>query len=186
MATREYAPSAHMFYSLRWHEQKQTFDFKPGYHTQISKKSLKLLGYFESLLSLIYIFKNKRKAQPLLPLTGVSPAALKLLSFAHTHKHVARRKSFKGNKHRGKANTEPLLHAGAKKGLKSRQPLRMFLLRLNWTMPLHIKLQKKRTVEGGRLGVEIDTNHQDHHHPNPPGLLQPIQGWNLWVVYWAE
>lgn len=36
----------------------------------------------------------------------------------------------------------------------------MFLLRLNWPEPLHIKLQKKkRTVEGGRLGVEIDTKH---------------------------
>lgn len=34
----------------------------------------------------------------------------------------------------------------------------MFLLRLNWPEPLHIKLQKKRAVEGGRLGVEIDTN----------------------------
>lgn len=57
----------------------------------------------------------------------------------------------------------PVLSAGAKKALKSHQPLRMFLLRLNWPEPLHIKLQKKRTVEGGRLGEEIDTN-----HPLPP------------------
>lgn len=45
-----------------------------------------------------------------------------------------------------------------KKGLKSHQPVRMFLLHLNWPEPLHIKLQKKKAVQGGRLGVEIDTN----------------------------
>lgn len=52
----------------------------------------------------------------------------------------------------------------------------MFLLRLNWPEPLHIKLQEKGTV-GGRLGVEIDASH--------PLLLLTAHSDLLWVVYRA-
>lgn len=48
-------------------------------------------------------------------------------------------------------NTVPVPSAGAK-GLKSHQPLKTVLLRLNWPEPLHIKLQKnssRRRAGGG-------------------------------------
>lgn len=71
-------------------------------------------------------------------------------------------------------NIVPVTSAGAK-GLKSHQPLRTFLLLLNWPEPLHIKLQKNSSRRGAGGG--------DGHQPPPSCLLQPTQIWQLLVVY---
>lgn len=131
----------------RANAEKRAFDSKSGYNTNTNV--LKSLHNSSTPPVLCCLFL----------LTGFSPAFLKLPSFAHTE--TRGHKSFTGNKRLSEAwkpNAVHVLSAGAKKGLKSHQPLRMFLLRLNWPEPLHIKLQKKRAVQGGRLGVEIDTN----------------------------
>lgn len=56
-----------------------------------------------------------------------------------------------------------------KKGLKSHQPLRMFLLRLNWPKPLHIKLQKKKNCWRRKAGGG------DWHQPPPLASYSPFR-----------
>ncbi|TKS89922.1 hypothetical protein D9C73_024051 [Collichthys lucidus] len=78
------------------------------------------------------------------------------LPYAHTC--TEQHESVKGSKRLSKdyKSQHSACHVCRRKGLKSHQPLRTFLLLLNWPEPLAHKTSEK-TVQGGEMGVEIDT-----------------------------
>lgn len=70
-------------------------------------------------------------------------------------------------------------HVCRRKGLKSHQPLRTLLLLLNWPEPPAHKTSEKQFKEESR-GWRLTPP------PPPPScLLQPIEIWQLLVVYWT-
>lgn len=117
-----------------------------------------------------------------------------LSPFANTHTHTSRQKhtfahtctcvrrstnQLKGANVRLQVPTRCPSRLQAQKGLKSHQPLRTFLLLLNWPEPLHIKLQGEKSWGE----VEIDTN------PLPPpatpalilALAAPFRSTSCWL-----
>ncbi len=79
-------------------------------------------------------------------------------ALAHRHTRTEQHESVKQGKCLSKdyKSQHSACHVCRRKGLKSHQPLRTFLLLLNWPEPLHIKLQKNSSRRRAG-GVEIDT-----------------------------